>query len=405
MTGWLDVHAHYVTDRYAESCRAAGHGRPDGMPGLPGWSSEAALEVMTKAGVAAAVLSISSPGARQHRLSRRGLLTGTVGASVGAAAVAAGWIATAEASSPVISTVLPGAGKLDHDLLWTTLGTMGGPLNSLRRAQPANRLHNADQAILVDCGDGAVDQIGRAGLDPVPVTTVILSHLHIDHTAGLYGVIGRRLQALIPGNLTVYGPPGTQQVVDRIRSSLSYLSDLIATNPQVAKLPPSTVTVTEITDGARFNVGAVKVTAATNTHYGFQPGTPEAARFRSLSFRFDMPDRSIVYTGDTGPSSNVERLARDADLLVSEITDPDQVLAELKAKRDIPAYAEPFLKKHFEQEHLAADQVGLLAQRSGVKAVVVTHNPLNDANMVTARATIGSHFTGPVSFADDLDNY
>jgi predicted TIM-barrel fold metal-dependent hydrolase len=62
MTGWLDVHAHYVTDRYAESCRAAGHGRPDGMPGLPDWSSEAALEVMTKTGVAAAVLSISSPG-------------------------------------------------------------------------------------------------------------------------------------------------------------------------------------------------------------------------------------------------------------------------------------------------------------------------------------------------------
>jgi 6-methylsalicylate decarboxylase len=62
MTGWLDVHAHYVTDRYVESCRAAGHGRPDGMPGLPEWNSDAALEVMAKAGVAAAVLSISSPG-------------------------------------------------------------------------------------------------------------------------------------------------------------------------------------------------------------------------------------------------------------------------------------------------------------------------------------------------------
>jgi predicted TIM-barrel fold metal-dependent hydrolase len=62
MIGWLDVHAHYVTDRYAVSCRAAGHGRPDGMPGLPEWSPEAALAVMAKTGVAAAVLSISSPG-------------------------------------------------------------------------------------------------------------------------------------------------------------------------------------------------------------------------------------------------------------------------------------------------------------------------------------------------------
>jgi ribonuclease BN (tRNA processing enzyme) len=347
----------------------------------------------------------TEPSMKKGRLSRRGLLTATAGATVGAATVAAGWMATADASSPVVSTVLPPAGKLDHDLLWTALGTMGGPLTSLRRSQPANLLHNAGQAVLVDCGDGAVDQIGKAGVDPVAVTTVILSHLHIDHTAGLYGVIGRRLQALVPGNLTIYGPPGTRQEVERIQSSLSYLSELMATNPQVAKLPPSTVSVTEITDGAQFNVGPVKVTSATNTHYGFQPGTPEAARFQSLSFRFDMPDRSVVYTGDTGPSPNVEHLARDADLLVSEITDPEQVLAELKAKRDIPAFAEPFVKKHFEQEHLTAEQVGLLAQRSGVKAVVLTHNPLSDANIVNARATISSHFTGPVAFADDLDNY
>jgi predicted TIM-barrel fold metal-dependent hydrolase len=62
MTGWLDVHAHYLTPRYAEQCRAAGHSAPDGMPGLPGWSEEAAVEVMAASGVAAAVLSVSSPG-------------------------------------------------------------------------------------------------------------------------------------------------------------------------------------------------------------------------------------------------------------------------------------------------------------------------------------------------------
>ncbi|AWS44874.1 hypothetical protein [Streptosporangium sp. 'caverna'] len=61
---WLDVHAHYVADHYAEARRAAGHGRPDGTPGLPGWSSAAALEVRAAAGVDAAVLSVSSPGVR-----------------------------------------------------------------------------------------------------------------------------------------------------------------------------------------------------------------------------------------------------------------------------------------------------------------------------------------------------
>ena len=62
MTGWLDVHAHYVTGRYRAQCAAAGHEHPDGMPGLPGWSAAAALDVMAATGVQAAVLSVSSPG-------------------------------------------------------------------------------------------------------------------------------------------------------------------------------------------------------------------------------------------------------------------------------------------------------------------------------------------------------
>ena len=62
MTGWLDVHAPYVTDHYLDALRAAGLGQPDGMPGLPDWSSGAALDLMAKTGVAAAVLSVSSPG-------------------------------------------------------------------------------------------------------------------------------------------------------------------------------------------------------------------------------------------------------------------------------------------------------------------------------------------------------
>jgi predicted TIM-barrel fold metal-dependent hydrolase len=62
MTGWLDVHAHYATERYIAECQGAGHGKPDGMPGLPAWSVDAALDVMAATDVAAAVLSISSPG-------------------------------------------------------------------------------------------------------------------------------------------------------------------------------------------------------------------------------------------------------------------------------------------------------------------------------------------------------
>ena len=84
---------------------------------------------------------------------------------------------------------------------WTTLGTMGGPIASSHRAQPANLLmQDGFGALLVDSGDGAAD-------------------LHIDHTAGLYGILGRRLQQRIPGELRIYGPPGTHKVVEQITAS------------------------------------------------------------------------------------------------------------------------------------------------------------------------------------------
>ncbi|GAB2861721.1 amidohydrolase family protein [Actinocorallia aurea] len=60
--GFVDVHAHFVTDAYVARARAAGHERPDGVPAWPAWSAAAHLELMDAAGIATSVLSMSSPG-------------------------------------------------------------------------------------------------------------------------------------------------------------------------------------------------------------------------------------------------------------------------------------------------------------------------------------------------------
>ncbi|MFJ8148685.1 amidohydrolase family protein [Streptomyces sp. NPDC096048] len=62
LTDAIDVHAHFVTPRLRSAMHAAGHGRPDGMPAIPDWSPQAALEAMDNTGIAAALLSVSSPG-------------------------------------------------------------------------------------------------------------------------------------------------------------------------------------------------------------------------------------------------------------------------------------------------------------------------------------------------------
>ena len=305
-----------------------------------------------------------------------------------------------------VARFVPGSG-LHRASTWTTLGTMGGPIASSHRAQPANLLmQDGFGALLVDSGDGAADQLAKVGVDLAAVRAVILSHLHIDHTAGLYGILGRRLQQRIPGELRIYGPPGTRQVVEQITALQTYLGDLMKTDSAADSLAPTTVTVTEVTEGSVVTAGGATVTATTNSHYGFHDGTAEAARFQSLSYRFDLPGRSIIFTGDTGPSANVERLAAGADLLVSEIIDPDQALADLRASRpDIPATASPALRKHFADQHLTAEAVGSLARRAGVGAVVLTHNPINASRIQQAGTTIAGLYPGPVAFAADLDTF
>jgi hypothetical protein len=60
--GRLDVHAHFVPDGYRAAAEAAGHAQPDGFPALPDWDPARHLEMMDRLGIAAALLSISSPG-------------------------------------------------------------------------------------------------------------------------------------------------------------------------------------------------------------------------------------------------------------------------------------------------------------------------------------------------------
>ena len=104
--------------------------------------------------------------------------------------------------------------------------------------------------------------------------TIILSHLHVDQTGGLFAIIGIRYQQRIAGTLTIYGPPGTRQVLHGLLASQKPLQALdAARNPQVAQFEPSVVAVIEIVDGEKFSVGDVKITAAENSHYGFEPST------------------------------------------------------------------------------------------------------------------------------------
>jgi ribonuclease BN (tRNA processing enzyme) len=288
--------------------------------------------------------------------------------------------------------------------VWITLGTNSGPIPNAQRAEPSNLLHTGNQTMLVDVGDGAAWQAAKAGYDLADIQTVLISHLHFDHTGGLFALLAQRYQMGITTTLTIYGPPGTRTTVDDLVAAMLPAMGPLGVMRPLGKPPKDTVRVVEIADGSRFTIGSIKITAVQNTHF---VASPQTSAGLSLAYRFDLPDRSIAYTGDTGPSTAVEELARGADLLVSEITfDRGVAVARIKRLRPgLPAAAYAKLAPHFEREHLMPPDAGLMAAHAGVKSVVFTHDPLSTEEIKRARREVVQTYRGPVTFAQDLDRF
>jgi ribonuclease BN (tRNA processing enzyme) len=288
-----------------------------------------------------------------------------------------------------------------------TLGTIGGPMPNPARSQPANALVVGEAVYLVDAGDGAADQLAAAGLPLTSVRAVFLSHLHFDHIGGLFALLGLRAQVSAPGTLTVYGPPGTRALVDGLQAAMK--PSLAAAYGLPGQTWTTAIAVEELHTGSRVALADLEVSVAENTHYSFPPESDEARRYKSLSLRFDLPARSIVYTGDTTASPAVEKLAAGADLLVSEIIDYDKVIAAIERQRpDLPAAELRHATEHLSKHHLSPEQVGELAGHADVKAVVITHQVpavVPDDTQAEWLDGIRKSYSGKVFFAQDLDRY
>lgn len=263
--------------------------------------------------------------------------------------------------------------------------------------------------ILVDCGEGAMQQLMRAGIDFRRVHDIILSHHHFDHIGGLFTCLGINMMLQRQQPITLYGPPGTERIVEGLAIACDVPHGIgFGVEGQTLPHPREFVQVKEFSDGDTFSIDDVQITCCENTHYRPESEFGGAGQI-SLSLRFDTPDRSIVYTGDTGPCGTVEALANGADLLVGEMMVAEDIVAQLQSKNPhMTAERIAMMGEHLHQHHLSPEELGDLAARAGVQHVVAVHIPLDRINVETAPnyiARIAQRYSGKITIAQDLDQF
>lgn len=302
--------------------------------------------------------------------------------------------------------ILPGARVI-------LLGTGGGPILRKGRSQPATLLVIDGVAYLIDAGDGVSRQMTFAEVPGTTLRAVFLTHLHLDHTAGLTSLLGfrwmdRLTHPKLPP-LAIYGPPGTDHMIDAAVNFLGIPAQLFRNAQAEAPPVPATVAAHVASPGLVYSDERVAVTAVENTHYAEVSTSPTSyGRDASYSLRFDTKYGSVVFSGDTGPSEALAALAQGADILVCEINDVDGTVASLRAMPNLPPEALDRWVAHMEHEHLSPEEAGKLASRAGVKMVVLSHfSTLGEVGSDMAPWTGGvqKHFKGPIIPGRDLDEY
>lgn len=264
------------------------------------------------------------------------------------------------------------------------LGT-GYPVPVPDRAGPSTAVIVNGKFFVVDAGRAVAMRL--AALQPrMPhVEAVLLTHLHSDHITGLPDLFGTSWlleRRAVPFEL--YGPQGTRELADGM---IKFLAADIHIRRDLTEYQPAagaTVNTHVVKQGSIYEGEGLKITAFDVDH---RPVVP------AFGYRFDCGGKSIVISGDTGPSDNLVRFAKDADILIHEAYLP----GIFSNRSNEPARVGQNLSRY----HTTAEQAGEVATRANVKQLVLTHLiPGNRAGELSELAS--RTFKGKVTAGADL---
>ncbi len=162
--------------------------------------------------------------------------------------------------------------------------------------------------LLVDCGATSLTALRRQQVDPNEIETIVITHLHGDHFGGLPflildGQFRRRTR-----DLTVVGPPGTQ---DRLRQAME---TLYPGSSQVQRR--FEVHVIEHADRRPYNFGELRVVPFEVRHASGAP---------AYAVQLQTPTGSLAYSGDTEWTDALLDAADGVDLFLCEGYSPTAI--------------------------------------------------------------------------------
>ncbi len=246
-----------------------------------------------------------------------------------------------------------------------TVGT-GTVAPSARRTAACHWVQRGDLRILLDCGAGALHRLAEFGLPWSQVSHVVLTHFHPDHWGELPMLVYALKYTTDPPRrepFVILGPPGVVQLLRTLAEGYGgWLLD-----------PGFPIGILDVRDGEPFPLNA-DVSLETFP----VPHTTE-----SVAVSLVAPEGRLVYTGDTGPSSELARWATGCDLLLAECSLPESMAMDT---------------------HLTPERAGELAKEAAAKRLVLTHfyPPVETSDPAKLA---GTRFGGPVSAAKDGDRF
>lgn len=232
------------------------------------------------------------------------------------------------------------------------------------------------ETILWDCGEGTQVSWRSSGWAFRPTSTILLSHLHADHIAGLPGILFQIAHSGRTEPVTIYGPPRTHEIVNHLFSIVGRV--------------PFELGVGELSGGEEIDLpGGLRAAVLPVQHRSpclawrldltraprFDPeraralGVPVAAWSR---LQAGEPVDGVEPSQVLGPPRRGLRVSLVTDTalfddLAGFVADSDLLVCEAMYARDEDA------DRADERGHMTARQAGRLARDARVRSLWLTH--------------------------------